>query len=94
MSREKQLENIAIVAKAYARVEGKELPSTYAPPVKKPETMYVLKEGRQASLRGLKKDYDLYPFEVFRPYVKEVRRDSQGRYYDLCDEFLALLRKS
>jgi hypothetical protein len=90
-----RLENIAIVAKAYAKVEEKkELPSIYPPPgVKNPETMYVPKEGKKYS-SALAADYDQYPFEIFRPYVQEVRRDSQGVYYGLCDEFLALLRKA
>jgi hypothetical protein len=91
-----KLENIAFVARAYAKLdENAELPSVYPPSfAKNPQTIYVIKEGKKASPRGLKEDYDLYPFEIFRPYVTEVRRDSQGIYYRLCDEFMALLQRS
>jgi hypothetical protein len=87
-----KLRNISIVAAAYARTEGKELPSTYV--AENPKTIYVLKESKMSSPRGLKEDYDLYDFDDFRPYIKEVRRDTSGICYDLCDEFMALLRKA
>jgi hypothetical protein len=90
-----KLLNIATVASAYAHVdENVELPSTYHPShVKHPETFYVPKPGKNPTSE-LVEDYDKYPFELFRPYVKEVKRDSRAVYYGFCDEFMALIQKS
>jgi hypothetical protein len=86
-----QLEHIATVARAYATVD-RELPSTN-PGIKNPKTIYVLKEGKPAA-SGVQANYDTYPFEVFRPYIKEARRDAHGIYYELCDEFVTLVQKT
>jgi hypothetical protein len=81
--------NTEVVLRAYSTVDERgELPSTYVS--RTPRTFYVPKPGKKPS-SGLKEDYTLYDFEIFRPYVKEVRRDSQGIYYALRDEFMPLL---
>ena len=84
-------ENIKVVLKAYSMVnERGELPSTY--PSRNPRYFYVPKPGKDPS-SGLEKDYTKYDFEIFRPYVKEVQRDSQGIYYDLIDDLKPQLRE-
>lgn len=84
-------ESIKVVLKAYSTVDERgEMPSTY--PSRNPRYFYVPKPGKNLS-SGLKKDYIIYDFEIFRPYVKVVRRDSQGIYYDLIDELKPQLRQ-
>jgi hypothetical protein len=84
-------EILKVLLHAYSTVDERgELPSTYI--ARNPRYFYVPKPGKNPS-SGLKKDYILYDFQIFRPYVKEVRRDSQGIYYTLVDELKPQLRE-